>query len=161
MKTQQKSKGDMLAALSGNIPAEIIAANTPPAPVVPEFQKPSESELIKDSEEDYEFSRTRVKKLIETSDEAIGIMLNLATDSEHPRAFEVLANLIKTSSDVNNQLQTLQKDRKKLILPPVKAGEVATVSSTTNNNVIFTGTTSDLQKFLSDRKKASQLVIDK
>lgn len=156
MKPHQKSKSDMLTALAGNIPAEIITANAMPTS---EFQKPSESELAKDSEEDYEFSRSRVKKLAETSDEAISMMLNLASDSEHPRAFEVLANLIKTAADVNNQLQLLQRDRKKLIIEPIKKGEVIPITSTTNNNVIFSGTTSDLQKFLSDRKKASQLVV--
>jgi hypothetical protein len=159
MKPLQKNKSDMLSALAGNIPAEVIAANAP-KPAEVKSAKPSTEDLVRDSEEDYRFTRDRVKKLAETSDEAIAIMLNLATDSEHPRAFEVLANLIKTAADVNNQLTTIQKDRKKLNTDPVKKGEIATVTSTTNNNVIFTGTTSDLQKFLADRKKASEMIVD-
>jgi hypothetical protein len=137
-----KEKTDILSALEKNIPAEIIVADTNVPSAIPSREK-----MVTDSEEDYEFTRARVKKLIETSDEAISVMMNLASDSEHPRAFEVLANLIKTAADVNNQLISIQKDRKKLIeTQPVK-GEITTSSSTTNNT-IFVGTTSELQKLI-------------
>lgn len=156
-----KSKADMLAALTGNIPAEIIAANDPKKEAIVQTEatnKPSPNALVKDSEEDYEFSRENVKKLITTSDEAISAMMNLATDSEHPRAFEVLANLIKTAADVNKQLMDLQKDRKKLLTVETKKGEV--VSTNTTNNAIFVGTTAGLQKFLKDRKSAAEQIVD-
>lgn len=155
-----KSKADMLAALSEHIPAEIVEANKPKAELATEetTNKPAANELVKDSEEDYKFSRENVKKLISTSDEAISTMMNLATDSEHPRAFEVLANLIKTAADVNKQLMDLQKDRKKLLTNEVKKGEA--INSTTTNNAIFVGTTAGLQKFLKDRKTTAEHVIE-
>lgn len=159
----QKSKAGMLAALADNIPAEIIEANKPKQEIVKVEEeatnKPTPNSLVADSEEDYAFSRENVKKLITTSDEAIGTMMNLATDSEHPRAFEVLANLIKTAADVNKQLMDLQKDRKKLLTNETKRGE-ATAGTTTTNNAIFVGTTAGLQKFLKDRKAASAQIID-
>lgn len=158
----KKSREDLMSALAGNIPAEIIEANKPPQlPIAVEAtNKPTPNALIKDTEEDYKFTRDNVKKLITTSDEAIGSMMNLATDSENPRAFEVLANLIKTASDVNKQLMDLQKDRKKLMASESsKKGEAPSIGNTTTNNSIFVGTTSDLQKFLTDRK-AAEAIID-
>lgn len=158
MKQRPKNREDMLAALAHNIPDEIIKANAPPESIEVIENKPSDQTVIKDSEEDYEFTRTRVKKLIETSDDAIATMLNLAQDSEHPRAYEVLANLIKTAADVNNQLTTIHKDRKKILADPVKKGDG--VGNTTNNttNAIFVGTTTELQKYLKDRKAAETTI---
>lgn len=154
---QQKSKEEMLSALAEHIPDEIIQANKPKEEIVA-TNKPSPNALIKDSEEDYNFARENVKKLIMTSDEAISTMMNLATDAEHPRAFEVLANLIKTASDVNKQLMDLQKDRKKLMAAETAKGLVPTGNIT--NNSIFVGTTANLQKFLKERKVAAQEIID-
>jgi hypothetical protein len=157
MSTTPKTKESILSALSKNTPAELIETK----PVVVQSFKPTEEQLAKDAEEDYAFTRERVKKLAETSDEAIAIMLNLATDSEHPRAFEVLANLIKTAADVNNQISTIQKDRKKVHADPTskKGTAIVTAGPSTTNNVIFTGTTSDLQKFLTKRT-ASQITVE-
>lgn len=116
---------------------------------------PHDNELIKDSEEDYKFTRENIRKLISTTDQAIAILLGLAEDSEHPRAFEVLANLIRTQSDVNNQLIDIQKDRKKLIKGEGKTNSAIPVSGNIENqqNVIFAGTTADLQKFLKKNSK--------
>jgi hypothetical protein len=148
-----KSKGEMLAALSKNIPEELIVKE----PVSEEAtNKPAANTLVADAEEDYKFSRENVKKLISTSDEAISSMINLAQDSEHPRAFEVLAGLIKTAADVNKQLMDLQKDRKKLLTTETKRGE--TISNTTNN-IVFAGPTSELQKILAARE-ATPAVVD-
>lgn len=158
MSTTPKTKESILSALSKNTPAELIETK----PKVGQSFKPTEEQLAKDAEEDYAFTRERVKKLAETSDEAIAIMLNLATDSEHPRAFEVLANLIKTAADVNNQISTIQKDRKKIHTDAVVKKGVFVAAPTgpsTTNNVIFAGTTADLQKFLTKRT-ASQITVE-
>jgi len=149
-----KSKQSMLDALMNNTPAELI---TPPKVVAPTEEatnKPTANTLVKDSEEDFEFARTNVKKLLATSDEAIGTMMNLATDAEHPRAFEVLAGMIKIAADINKQLMDLSKDRKKLMTSDTKKGEVVGGGNTTNN-AIFVGTTAGLQKFLKDRQSAA------
>jgi hypothetical protein len=70
----------------------------------------------------------------------------LASDAEHPRAFEVLAGMIKTAADINGQLLGLQKERKKIIQVEDKRGQSAAQSTT--NNAIFVGTTTELQKLL-------------
>lgn len=154
MQPAKKTKEELLAALSNNMPQEIIEAEVVSDSII-KSNKPDSEKLAKDSEEDYEFIRDHIKKLIVTSDDAIGTMLNLATDAEHPRAFEVLANLFKTKSDIINQLLTTHKDRKKLHTDTPKKGEVISTNTTTTNNAIFVGTTSDLQKYLNDRKNVA------
>ena len=108
---------------------------------------PSHDEIVIDAEEDYRYARERIKKLIDTSDEAISTMHALAADAEHPRAFEVLAGMIKTAADINGQLLNLQKERKKIVETPTSKGEGQTSGNTTNN-AIFVGTTTELQKLL-------------
>ena len=143
----KKDKETILASLEKNIVPiknEIAVANGQPV-------GPSNDEIIIDAEEDYKFARQRIKKLIDTSDEAISTMHALATDAEHPRAFEVLAGMIKTAADINGQLLTLQKERKKIVQDPEQGGGKST---TTTNNSIFVGTTTELQKLLRNNASA-------
>jgi hypothetical protein len=147
----KKDKETILASLEKNIVPiknEIAVANGQPV-------GPSNDEIIIDAEEDYKFARERIKKLIDTSDEAISTMHALATDAEHPRAFEVLAGMIKTAADINGQLLTLQKERKKIVQDPEQGG--GGKSTTTTNNSIFVGTTTELQKLL--KKNASAIDV--
>ena len=59
----------------------------------------SNSQIINDTEDDIEYSRDKMKSLIDQSCEAINQMMALASESEHPRAFEVLSAIIKHTSD--------------------------------------------------------------
>jgi hypothetical protein len=144
----KKDKETILASLEKNIvPTKNEIAISTGAPV-----GPSNDEIIIDAEEDYKFARQRIKKLIDTSDEAISTMHALATDAEHPRAFEVLAGMIKTAADINGQLLTLQKERKKIVQDPEQSG--GGKSTTTTNNSIFVGTTTELQQLLRNNASA-------
>ena len=80
-------------------------------------------------------------------EEAIELMMELARESEHPRAFEVLAGMFKTTTDMMDQLITLQKKRKELTQ---SEGQKPGESGNTTNNAIFVGSTTELQKFLSN-----------
>jgi hypothetical protein len=150
--TNQKNKVSISDALMNNTPQEMLAPKpkneAQPTEVILHNQ-PDQGDLVKDSEEDYTFSRENIKNLITTSNLALETMLALAQDAEHPRAYEVLAGMLKSTADMNRQLFDLQKDRKKILSNEEKKNE-ATAGSTTNNN-IFMGTTKDLQRFLSDR----------
>lgn len=139
MHNVKKSKDDILSNLSVNLP---IAQNG----AAPKKEKtgPSNDDIIVDAEEDYTFARQHIKKLINTSDEAIATMHALASDAEHPRAFEVLSAMIKSAADMNAQLLSLQKDRKKIVQDP----DPGLPKTTTTNNSIFVGTTTELQKLL-------------
>jgi hypothetical protein len=138
----KKDKDTILASLEKNVlPVKHEIAVSTGSPV-----GPSHDEIVLHAEEDYKFARERIKKLIDTSDEAISTMHALASDAEHPRAFEVLAGMIKTAADINGQLLGLQKERKKIIQVDDKRGQPAVPNTT--NNAIFVGTTTELQKLL-------------
>ena len=98
-------------------------------------------------QEDFDFARDTVYGLAKVNAEAIETMLNIFRDSEHPRAGEVLANMIKQNAELANQLLDMQDKKNKL--SPTKANEEQ--RAITNNNV-FVGTVEDLQRMLIDEK---------
>ena len=102
----------------------------------------------KDIKDDYEFSRDTYRDLIATGTRSLDILAELARESEHPRAFEVLSKSIKDISDTTEKLMSLQKAKKDLNYEK-KDDEARKV---TNNNV-FVGSTTDLQKMLLDRDR--------
>ena len=103
----------------------------------------NKGQIINDTEKDVEYSREKMKELIDQSSEAINQMMALASESEHPRAFEVLSNMIKDASQMSQDLVKLQKVRKDITQEKVRAN-----AKETTNNAIFVGSTAELQKFL-------------
>ena len=100
--------------------------------------------LTNDAEEDYNIARENLKKLLDKSDEALDHMMQVTAEAEHPRAFEVLAGMFKTSADMTTQLIDLQKKRHELD----KLNNEPTETSSVTNNNLFVGTTADLQRML-------------
>jgi len=98
----------------------------------------------KNINDDFEYSRATYYELLEKGKESLMDMMEVARSSEHPRAYEVLSNLIKNMADVNDKLMDLNKKRKDLD----KKEEQKQIGNTTNN--LFVGTTADLQKLLKD-----------
>ena len=92
-------------------------------------------------EQDYEYSRDTYYDLIEKGRESLELMIEVARESEHPRAFEVLSGMIKGIADVNDKLMDLNKKQKEL------QKEDKPAESTTNNN-LFVGSTTELQRML-------------
>lgn len=123
--------------MSQNKSEELIKKLEENMPVPP---PPPEQDDIKD---DYEFSRETYRNLVGKSNEAIEQMLNLALASEHPRAFEVLSNMLKNTSDMTDKLMQLQKAKKEI----QRKEEVTEKPALTQNN-LFLGSTTDLQKHL-------------
>jgi len=113
--------------------------------------------LTKDQTEikdDYEYSRKTYKDLIDTGVKSLDVLAELARESEHPRAFEVLSKAIKDIGDVTDKLMTLQKNKQDL------SGETTNKKPVTNNN-LFVGSTTDLQRlFAQADKEAKEKVID-
>lgn len=103
----------------------------------------------KDLDEDYEFSRAQYYKLSEQSQEMIEIMFELFRGSEHPRAGEVLSNMIKTNAELADRLMELQKKRKDVAKSDEKEEQQKQLSGVTNNN-LFVGSTKDLAKMLEE-----------
>ena len=92
---------------------------------------------------DFEYSRDTYYELLEKGKESMELMIEVARESEHPRAFEVLSNMMKNMADTNDKLMDLNKKNKELNKEDIK--------QVTNNNV-FLGSTADLQKLLQDDK---------
>jgi len=99
---------------------------------------------------DYEYSRETYYELIEKGKDALENMIEVARESEHPRAYEVLATMIKNVSDVNDRLMDLNKKQKDIN----KTDDVKQVENTQNN--YFMGSTTDIQRML----RESEEVID-
>ena len=99
----------------------------------------------KDDDIDYNYARENYYNLIERNQDAIEEMLEIAKQSEHPRAFEVVGQLIKSGLDANKELMGLHKTKKEL--------SIEKSSTTTNvNNAVFVGSTADLQKLLKGKR---------
>ena len=106
-----------------------------PAPV--EKKKNSD-----DITKDYEYTRGNLYSLIEKGQEAINGILELAQESEMPRAYEVAGQLIKNVADATDKLLDLQKKLKDV------EEESTTKGPSTVNNALFVGSTADLAKLL-------------
>jgi len=115
-------------------PLEI--ATEPPKPITPENS---------DADTDFETGRGELYKLLEKGNEAIEGILSLAKEGEHPRAYEVAGQLIKTQSEVAQNLLDLQDKLKKI--KDIK-GEVPKNVT----NALFVGSTTELQKMIKKNK---------
>ena len=99
---------------------------------------------MRDLDKDYVHVRDSLYDLSEQGEEAIELMMELARESEHPRAFEVLGQLIKQKADINDKLMKLHKSNKEI-------KKVDALDPATNNNV-FIGSTTELQRMLHNEK---------
>ena len=95
-----------------------------------------------DITKDYEYTRGNLYSIIEKGQEAINGILELAQESEMPRAYEVAGQLIKSVSDATDKLMDLQKKLKDV------EEETKQKGPSTVNNALFVGSTAELQKLL-------------
>ena len=100
-----------------------------------------------DIEKDYEYTRGYLYSIIEKGQEAINGILELAQDSEMPRAYEVAGQLIKSVSDATDKLMDLQKKLKDVNEDAPQKGP------NTVNNALFVGSTAELAKLLKNGAK--------
>jgi hypothetical protein len=96
---------------------------------------------IDDVKKDYDYTRGNLYSLIEKGQEAINGILELAQESEMPRAYEVAGQLIKNVADATDKLMDLQKKLKDIEEEKIKG-------PTTVNNALFVGSTAELAKLL-------------
>lgn len=124
-----------------NVETDIVPAE------VSEIQKKEVKASDDHIQKDYEYTRGNLYSIIEKGQEAINGILELAQDSEMPRAYEVAGQLIKSVSDATDKLMDLQKK-----LKDVNEEEKAKGPSTVNN-ALFVGSTSELSKLLKAQTK--------
>lgn len=100
---------------------------------------------VDDIKKDYEYTRGNLYSLIEKGQEAINGILELAQESEMPRAYEVAGQLIKNVADATDKLMDLQKKLKDI------EEEKTSKGPTTVNNALFVGSTAELAKLLKSK----------
>ncbi len=135
MKNKYESLDESLDIKSVDISKEIISESSK----ITKSPKKGDGE----SEYDYDYTRGQLYNLIEKGQEAIDGILDIAQQSDSPRAYEVAGQLIKSVGDVTDKLLDLQQKMKKL-----KEEDPSAPKSITNNNTLFVGSTAELQKLL-------------
>ena len=93
---------------------------------------------------DIDYARENLYKIVESGNDALETLLNVAKASESPRAFEVVQQFIKTMADANKDLVELQRKKKLLKGDVEKAKEI--------HNNLFVGSTAELQKMIKEMK---------
>ena len=112
-----------------NVDQELVEVNEPDI----------QTQIPNDVSKDYDFARQNLYDVIDKGNQALDYLLELAKESEHPRAFEVVGQLTKTLVDANNNLLDIQKKVKELS---------KTESPKSVTNALFVGSTNDLQRLL-------------
>jgi hypothetical protein len=100
-----------------------------------------------DAEADFAFARKNVKDLIKQGSAAVGNILEVAKASEHPRAYEVAATMLKTMADMNKDLLDMQKKRQDL--NPASKPEAQQINV---DKAVFVGSTAELIKQIKANK---------
>ena len=103
---------------------------------------------------DYKYSRENFYNLVERGQDAIDGILEVAKDGEHPRAYEVVGQLIKNVSEVTEKLVDLQEKMKKLKEVPDNAPKNVT-------NALFVGSTKELQNLLKDKSNGTDIKLQR
>jgi len=96
-------------------------------------------------ESDFDLTRETIRDLINTNNDAIKEMISIAKSSEKGRDFEVAGQLMKTQSETAKDLLDIHKQLKDI--------EDDKTTIKTQNNILFTGSTSDLIKQIEDKRK--------
>ena len=115
-----------------------------------------EEEIVMDEmpdetvQDDFDYARDNMRQLISKGQNALDGILTIASGSEHPRAYEVAAALMKTMAETNKDLLELQKTKKVLQKEDPKAPQLEGPQNVTNN--LFVGSTAELQKMLKDKQ---------
>ena len=104
-----------------------------------------------DLKKDYLATRKNLMDLIDNGKDAIQGIMNVAEEGEHPRAYEVVAQLIKTVADVNKDLIDIHKKVKDVEVTKIENNE-------TTNNSIFIGSTSELQNLINADRSTKKVV---
>ena len=117
----------------------VASTKTQTATVIPRPQTNEEDE------DDFKYSRENLYHIIERGQDALSGILQVAQETDHPRAYEVAGQLLKTNAENTEKLVNLQTTKKKL-------KEAAQPERVTNYNSLFVGSTQELQQLIKNKK---------
>jgi hypothetical protein len=103
-------------------------------------------------QKDYELVQKNLKELIGSGNLALESALKVATESDSPRAFEVVAILLKTMADLNNNVLDVHKKAKDTTNAKIELKQT--------NNSVFVGSTKDLQNLLNKERSTEKDVVE-
>ena len=112
------------------------------------IKKVKKEEPTDDRSKDYNYSRAQLYDIVEKMQESINDAMDVAHESQHPRAYEVVFQGAKAAADVVDKIADLHKKMKDLEIEEVKVQQ----HNTTNTNVFMSGSTEDLLKMLKENK---------
>ena len=123
-------KHDELLGIANGV---VASTPSPTTPAIPRTQTENEDD------DDFKYSRENLYHIIERGQDALDGILQVAKETDHPRAYEVAGQLLKTNADNAEKLVNLQTTKKK----------VTEVSGPKNvTNALFVGSTAELQKLI-------------
>ena len=121
-----------------NVETEIVPASKP----IPKKKPERVIDIDHDVKKDYDYTRGQLYDVIEKGQEALSGILDVANNTDHPRAYEVAGQLVKSVSDAAEKLIELQKKMQDLEEGPKSKQKI------TNNNALFVGSTAELSKLI-------------
>jgi len=110
--------------------------------------KKAAGEVTKDTDKDYKYMRAQLYDIVEKMQESLNDAMDVAHDSQHPRAYEVVFNGAKNAADVVEKIGDLHKKMKDLEVEEVKVQQ-----HNTTNNVFMSGSTAELINMLKESNK--------
>ena len=126
------------------VDAEIVPEKPAPKPKKKRTERIIDEESIaKDIKKDYDYARSSLYDIIEKGQEALSGALDVATNTDHPRAYEVTGQLIKSVSDATEKLNDMQKK-----MQDIEEGPKVKQNITQNNAVLLTATNAELGKII-------------
>ena len=117
-------------------PVEVVHPDQTTTVVIPEGEVDT----------DHEYARSVNYEILSKGSEALDIAMRIARESENPRAIEVMSGLMKNLSDISKNLVVLNKDKAEA--KSAKGGKLQPATQIGTQNVVFAGSSSDLNKLL-------------
>lgn len=139
---------------ASTVPDDAISKELDTSPIVYERHLVPQCEdkgLENNTNEDYSEVRQNLKQIIADGERAVSGLAKVASESESPRAYEVLGGYLKTLAEVNKQLIDLHETKAKIETEQAKAKSGGGTPITNNN--VFVGSTEDLQRYLENQQK--------
>jgi transcription initiation factor IIE alpha subunit len=122
------------------IPQNAVVVSVPPRPL-------TDDELANDLKTDYQIVRDNLKELVNMGKNALDGVIQVAQEGDQPRAYEVVAQMIKTLSETNRELMDLHNRVK-----TVRKVDQSVTNNTTTNQSIYVGSTKELQDIINSTR---------